>query len=144
MKREEFKKTFFQGEKKDYTVVWKEGWWREKDEWRCGLATFQRASAKVKKRDEPWDLKSVWVKVVPLTVLSFSFAEFAFTLVAIMLVSSHLCPFPSKFPLRCLLLSGVAFRFGWLLPFSNHCSSSRTRLSFYSACVCVCVLDFFL
>lgn len=59
-----------------------------KDEWRCGLATFQRVLAKVKKWDEPWDLKSVWAKVVPLTVLSFSFAEFVFPLVAIMLVAS--------------------------------------------------------
>lgn len=59
-----------------------------KDEWRRGLATFQRALAKVKKWDEPRDLKSVWAEVVPPTVLSFSFAEFVFPLVAIMPVAS--------------------------------------------------------
>lgn len=44
--------------------------------------------SEVMKWDEAWDLKSVWEKVIPLTVLSFSFAEFLFTLVTVMLLTS--------------------------------------------------------
>lgn len=88
--------------------------------------------SEVMKWDEAWDLKSVWEKVIPLTVLSFSFAEFLFTLVTVMLLTSSPTSvvFLQNFHwgVCCCLLSFLYL--AGFLPFSNHFSSSRTTLSF--------------
>lgn len=109
-----------------------------KDEWRCGLATFQIALAKLwnEMKHEIW---SVWEKVIPLTVLSFSFAEFLFTLVIVMLLTSSPTSvvFLQNFHwgVCCCLLSFLYLAGFYLLATIFHPLVPR----WVSLCVCVCV-----
>lgn len=131
MKHEDFKKTFSGWKRLHCNLKGREK--ARKDEWRCGLATFQRALAKLRNEmnHEIWKVSgrklSHWL-FSPLLLLGLVFL-YSFHCHALDLIS-HLCCFPSKSLLRCLLLSVGIFKFGWLLPFSNHFLSSRTILSF--------------
>lgn len=94
--------------------------------------------SEVMKWDEAWDLKSVWEKVIPLTVLSFSFAEFLFTLVTVMLLTSSPTSvvFLQNFHwgVCCCLLSFLYLAGFYLLATIFHPLVPR----WVSLCVCVC------